>query len=315
MRYFCFKRKDKASMQKIRNLMLPIAIIMGILFPHFFEKIGFIVPYLIACSLFITYSNLHIEDLHIKKIHRQLLAFQLALGIGSYYILLPFNHIIAEGVMISSLGPIATAAVVVSGMLGADIGIMTTYTLLCNIVIAVVCPVFFSFIGCHESTSILQAMGIVSLKVFPIIILPLLLAPACKKCFPDLTRLLQRHQYTSFYLWAISLTVAVGKSISYIYAQNNSVHGLIILMAIAALILCIIQFGAGRYIGKKNGDVVAGGQAVGQKNTILCIWMAQTFLEPLSSIVPAMYILWQNLFNSYQIWQKNKKDAATQQKK
>lgn len=301
-------------MQKIRNLMLPIAIVLGILFPHFFEKIGFIVPYMIACSLFITYSNLHIEDLHIKKIHRQLLAFQLALGIGSYYILLPFNRIIAEGVMISSLGPIATAAVVVSGILGADIGIMTTYTLLCNIVIAVVCPVFFSFIGCHGSTSILQAMGIVSLKVFPIIILPLLLALACKKCFPGLTRLLLKHQYTSFYLWAISLTVAVGKSISYIYAQNNSVHGLIALMALAALILCIIQFGVGRYIGKQNGDVVAGGQAVGQKNTILCIWMAQTFLEPLSSIVPAMYILWQNLFNSYQIWQKNKKDAASQPK-
>lgn len=295
--------------------MLPIAITLGILFPHVFEKIGFIVPYLIACSLFLTYCNLHTEDLHIKKMHWQLLAFQLVLGIGSYFALLPFNHIIAEGVMISSLGPIATAAVVVSGMLGANIGIMTTYTLLCNIVIAVICPVFFSLIGCHESTSILQAMGIVSLKVFPIIILPLLLALACKKCFPGFTRILLRHKYTSFYLWAISLTVAVGKSISYIYAQNDSVHKLIVLMAIAALVLCIIQFSVGRYIGKKNGDMVAGGQAVGQKNTILCIWMAQTFLEPLSSIVPAMYILWQNLFNSYQIWQKNKKEAALQQPK
>ena len=62
----------------------------------------------------------------------------------------------------------------------------------------------------------------------------------------------------------------------------------------------------GRLIGKKYGDIVAGVQAIGQKNTILAILMAQTFLNPLYSIVPAMDIICQNLFNSYQIWQKNR---------
>ena len=78
-------------------------------------------------------------------------------------------------------------------------------------------------------------------------------------------------------------------------------------MSIAALLLCVWQFGVGRLIGKKYGDIVSGGQSVGQKNTILAIWMAQTFLNPLASIVPAMYIIWQNLFNSYQLWQKSRK--------
>ncbi len=79
-----------------------------------------------------------------------------------------------------------------------------------------------------------------------------------------------------------------------------------IIMTIAALLLCILQFAVGKYIGKRHGDIVAGGQAIGQKNTVLAIWMAQTFLSPMSSLVPAMYIIWQNLYNSYQIWQKNK---------
>jgi BASS family bile acid:Na+ symporter len=51
---------------------------------------------------------------------------------------------------------------------------------------------------------------------------------------------------------------------------------------------------------------VAGGQGLGQKNTVLAIWMAQTFLNPISSIAPGAYVLWQNMFNSWQVWRARK---------
>jgi len=41
---------------------------------------------------------------------------------------------------------------------------------------------------------------------------------------------------------------------------------------------------------------------LGQKNTILAIWMAQMYLNPISSIAPGAYVLWQNIINSYQVW-------------
>ena len=50
---------------------------------------------------------------------------------------------------------------------------------------------------------------------------------------------------------------------------------------------------------------------MGQKNTILAIWMAQTYLNPLSSIVPAAYVLWQNLINSYQLWRKQRRQVIS----
>ena len=43
------------------------------------------------------------------------------------------------------------------------------------------------------------------------------------------------------------------------------------------------------------------GQAFGQKNTTLAIWMAQVYLLPVVSMAPAAYIIWQNLFNSIQL--------------
>ena len=51
---------------------------------------------------------------------------------------------------------------------------------------------------------------------------------------------------------------------------------------------------------------ITAGQAFGQKNTALGVWMAQMYLNPLSSIGPAAYIIWQNLLNSYQLWRAGK---------
>ena len=51
---------------------------------------------------------------------------------------------------------------------------------------------------------------------------------------------------------------------------------------------------------------ISGGQALGQKNTILAIWMAHTYLNPLSSVAPGSYVLWQNIINSWQLWKKRK---------
>ena len=55
------------------------------------------------------------------------------------------------------------------------------------------------------------------------------------------------------------------------------------------------------------------GQALGQKNTVLAIWMAYTYLNPLSSVGPGSYVLWQNLINSWQLWKKRKREEEEAQ--
>ena len=47
---------------------------------------------------------------------------------------------------------------------------------------------------------------------------------------------------------------------------------------------------------------ITAGQAFGQKNTSLGVWMAHTFLNPLASLGAAAYIIWQNVFNSVQLF-------------
>ena len=77
-------------------------------------------------------------------------------------------------------------------------------------------------------------------------------------------------------------------------------------LAAIALVLCIVQFKAGRFLGRYTGDVVATTQSVGQKNTIFAIWLSLNFLDPVASIAPTAYIVWQNLTNSWQMWKRER---------
>ena len=93
--------------------------------------------------------------------------------------------------------------------------------------------------------------------------------------------------------------------------MRNIVHAettvrLLTAIAVTALLVCIFQFAVGRYIGRYFQHAQEAGQALGQKNTTFAIWLASTYLNPLSSVGPGCYILWQNIINSIEIWQKRK---------
>jgi BASS family bile acid:Na+ symporter len=97
---------------------------------------------------------------------------------------------------------------------------------------------------------------------------------------------------------------------------KNIVHAeatLFLLAAIAllGLVVCIVQFAVGRYIGHFFGHTQEAGQALGQKNTAFAIWLSNAYLTPLASVGPGCYILWQNIINSFEIWQKRKEELET----
>jgi BASS family bile acid:Na+ symporter len=81
------------------------------------------------------------------------------------------------------------------------------------------------------------------------------------------------------------------------------------IIALGGLMSCVVQFILGKTIGSVYKDRISAGQALGQKNTVLAIWMASAYLHPLATIAPGSYVLWQNIINSYQLWKKRKKEV------
>ena len=291
----------------IKDWILPIAMITGALTYRWVSALSFLTPYLLFFMLLLTFSKISWNDIRLRPAHVWLLLFQLIISIGIYYALLPINRILAEGAMLCVLVPTATAATVITGMLGGNVGFITAYALFCNVTVAAAAPVYFSLTGTHEEITFLQSVGLICRNIFPILVLPLLVAFGIRKWLPKVQKALLSITKLTFYMWVAALTIVTGITVRFVFEQDRHEFLTIIGLFIVSLVLCCLQFVFGRWIGKKNGDPVSAGQGLGQKNTILAIWMAQTYLHPLTTIAPAGYILWQNIINSLQLYRKMKK--------
>ena len=78
------------------------------------------------------------------------------------------------------------------------------------------------------------------------------------------------------------------------------------ILLILPLFIALLQFTIGKLVGRYYGDSISAGQALGQKNTVVGIWLTLTFLNPLAAVAPGAYVLWQNMVNALQLWYKQK---------
>jgi BASS family bile acid:Na+ symporter len=284
---------------------MPLAMTTGIIFHNYVSVLAFLIPYLIFIMLLFTYTKLSLKNIQFTKMHLWLIVVQIVGSVGVYFILNPINTILAQGVMICILAPTATAAPVIAGMLKGNIASLTAYSLISNFTVALFAPLFFSYIGYNE-LPFFDSVFEISKRVGFLLIIPFIAALLINKFLPKAGKYMQSKSGISFYLWSIALTVVTGRTVVFIIAQGKSQIIIELAIAIGALVICVFQFWLGRRIGRKLDDTVAGGQGLGQKNTVLAIWMAQMYLNPLSSIGPGAYVLWQNSVNSWQIWRQRR---------
>lgn len=130
-----------------------------------------------------------------------------------------------------------------------------------------------------------------------------------------------------FYLWVASIVVLTAVVTETTITNYQSQITNILILLVSSFFACLLQFGLGKLIGyhlpapnkgKDYQDVlinpaaapknmnevssITAGQAFGQKNTSLGVWMAQTYLHPMAALGAAAYIIWQNIFNSAQLF-------------
>ncbi len=296
--------------KKLKQWMLPIAMIGGVVLHETLDKVSFITPYLIFAMLVITFCKVKPREFKVERMSWWLLLVQIGGALISYFIIAPFNEVVAQGIMICFLCPTASAAPVVTGMLGGSVSRVTTFSIMSNIAVAIIAPILFAKFTSTGAEITLPATidaGLSILqKVAPLLILPMLIAFILQRVTPKLNKAIANHHSVSFYLWAIALFIVVGRAVSFIINEPREEIPSMIIIGIGAAAVCVFQFWIGRKIGAKYGDKVAGAQGLGQKNTILAIWMTLTWLHPLASVGPATYIAWQNIINSAQVYNRGR---------
>lgn len=291
-------------MQKYRSYVLPIAILLGLLLHKWVAMVNFLVPYLIFSILLLTFCAVDIKKLRMTRLDVWLIMFQITVSLGSYLILnwLGAGDIVSQGVLIGVLCPVASSVAVISVMLGANRETVTAYTIIGNLMVVVVAPIYFSFIGTHQDMPFFESFLMILKRISMVLGLPFFAALALELWLPKGSDFLCRYKGLSFYLWAVALLLTLGKTIDFIFIQGKGNWHSIIWLGIASLLFCIVQFGFGRWLGAKYGDKISGGQLLGQKNTAMGIWMATYYLTPLASVFLAFYSVFQNVWNSWQMW-------------
>lgn len=284
--------------------MLPIAMLAGVLFHSQIGYVAFLSPYLIFIMLLITYCKVSFAHFRIDGSMWWLLAIQVAGAAAVYLLLHLFNAEIAQGIFICIYCPTATAAPVITGMLGGKIERVATYSLLSNLVVAFTAPVVLAFIGAGSGFDFMPAIAKIGINVLPLILGPLVVALLFKLTMPRVRDAIASHQGLSFYIWAVALIIVVGNAVSFLMKEPASRIPEILVIAVLSLVACLAQFYFGRRIGERYGDRIAGAQSLGQKNTVLAIWLALTYLDPIASVGPACYIAWHNIVNSVQIYRR-----------
>ena len=249
--------------------------------PFMYTLIAYLTPFLIFAQLLLTFCKISVRELMPSPWHGWLLLIQAvsSLVLAALLLWLPMREEyrdVFEGAMVCLICPTATAAAVITGKLGGSASSLTTYTLLSNLLAAIVVPL-----------------------VFPALFL--------RRFIPPIHRFLAGLRDMAFYLWAVALAIVTGQTVKSLVNSEAEIY-VEILIALGGLITCIAQFYWGKRIGKKYNDRISAGQALGQKNTVLAIWMSYTYLNPLSSVGPGSYVLWQNIINSWQLWKKRRNE-------
>ena len=166
-----------------------------------------ITPSLIFLMLFVTFCRVKPSQMKPSMLHVWLLLFQVVVSAALYFALLPLDAIVAQGAMICVLAPVAMAAVVIAGMLGANVPTMATYSLLCNMAIALIAPVVLSLAG-TGACSFTQILA----RIAPLLIMPFAAAQFCRFLLPKTAKWIGDHSQISFYMWLASLVVIIGRT-------------------------------------------------------------------------------------------------------
>ncbi len=300
--------------------MLPAAIILGIslyLTYHFTPALHSYGRWLhplasegqrlvIAVLLFFQFVKISPHDLHLSRWHLQALLVQVLsfLALAGLVVLTHGTlRTLLECAMLCMICPTASAAGVITDRLGGNLAGTVTYLVIINVAATFLIPFVIPLVNPSSSLSFWSYVGHIALKVFPVLILPGLIAWLIRYTTHRLQRVLMRWSSNSFYVWGVGLTLAMVLSTRALLLSGLGAWSIAGIVAVS-MATCAVQFFAGRKMGRDTVDSLTAGQALGQKNTGFLIWLGYNYMTPVTSVAGGLYAIWQNLFNSWELYRK-----------
>ncbi len=312
----------------LRDWMLPIAIVTGIsiyLIYHFCPALhpaGKVLHVLaaegqktiISILMFFQFVKVSPHDLRFRRWHVMALLFQIAAFIGFaalvYITRDETTRILLECAMLCLICPTASAAGVITEKLKGSLSETMSYLVLINTVATFLIPAVIPMVRPSDSYGFWQYVIRIGERIFPLLILPCLLAWLIRYTTHRLQRLLMRLSRYTFYIWGPGLMLAMVLSTRALLLSHLGI-GSIFCIVLVSMGCCAVQFFAGRHFRGSRTERITAGQALGQKNTGFLIWLGYHYMTPVTSVAGGLYAIWQNLFNSWELYRENHPDTTS----
>lgn len=288
------------SYNKVAGLLL--AIVLGVSFPQLHTLSSYL-QYLLMLMLFLSFLDIKIQP---RSFHKGVIWIVLAnilVAFTAYGVLRPIDLNLAIAAFMTGIAPTAIAAPVIISFLQGQVEYVVGAVLLNNVVMSLVLPVVLPYIvGDVVQVSVWQVLKPVLITMF----IPLLLARLSQTLPQKTQSVIRSGKRISFVLWLSALFITCAKAAYFLRHDVTASLSTIIWIALISLMLCIVNFSLGAVLGGERFQQESS-QSLGQKNNSFVIWIALSFINPLVAMGPTFYILYHNIYNSWQIYRFEKR--------
>lgn len=232
-----------------------------------------------------------------------MLLANVAIAFVSYAALAWFDSMVAMAAFMTAIAPTAIAAPVIIGFIQGEIEYVVAAVLVTNISSAFVIPLALPILlGAEVHISTWEVLE----PVLVVMLVPLLLARLASLLPWGTQKLIRTGKPFTFPIWLVNLVIISANASYFLRNENGNSLITLVSMALVSLGLCVVNFGLGALLGGKRNWQEAS-QSLGQKNLSFVIWIALTFINPLVAMGPTFYILYHHLYNSWSIYQFEKR--------
>lgn len=279
--------------------------ILGASLP-WFHRFSPLIQYLLMVMLFFAFLDMEFKPQTFQKSVLWVLLANVAVAFLCYAALSSFDTVLALSAFLTAIAPTAIAAPVIIGFIHGEIEYVVASVLVTNISSAVIIPVALPWLlGADVQISVWEVLQPVLIVMF----VPLILARLVSH-LPTQTRAwVRRGKSFSFPIWLFNLFIISANASHFLRNENSNSAVTLLVIALISLVICIVNFGLGALLGGRRNWQEAS-QSLGQKNLSFVIWIALTFVNPLVAMGPTFYILFHHLYNSWSIYQFEKRQNA-----
>ena len=280
-----------------RTAAILSAIILGAFVPQAHVLSGAI-RWLVMIMLFLVFLQSRLSRSTLNRYHYVLLVTNIALGFAAWGAgWMIGGREIALAAFFCGITPTAIAAPVIISFLRGRVEFVVAAFLLTNVTIAALLPLILPIVLGRATP---QAFAHVSGSVGIVVFIPMGLAWLVRAIHRKAAEWPGRLRNVSFGIWVTTMFLITSNASDFIRAHSETPRLVLLQIASASLLVCIASFSLGRLIGGREFPREAS-QALGQKNTTFTIYLALTYASPIVALGPTCYVLWHNLWNSWQL--------------